>query len=67
MEGKLNYAVLVNNRTITNSLPLGNRVCTYATISAPFSCPVNDGSISDFAIKVGNLFGSSRQKRDLGY
>ncbi|PIC16616.1 hypothetical protein B9Z55_023164 [Caenorhabditis nigoni] len=55
MEGKLNYAVLVSNRTITNSLPLGNRVCAYATISAPFSCPVTDGSISEFSIKFTGI------------
>ncbi|KAF1747336.1 hypothetical protein GCK72_023798 [Caenorhabditis remanei] len=55
MEGKLNYAVLSSNRTITNSLPLGNRVCTYATISAPFSCPVTDGSISEFSIKFTGI------------
>ncbi|CAI2356606.1 unnamed protein product [Caenorhabditis sp. 36 PRJEB53466] len=55
MEGKLNYAVLISNRTITASLPLGNRVCTYATISSPFSCPDNDGSISDLGIKFTGI------------
>uniref|UniRef100_A0A1I7T995 EGF-like domain-containing protein n=1 Tax=Caenorhabditis tropicalis TaxID=1561998 RepID=A0A1I7T995_9PELO len=55
MEGKLNYAVLSTNRTITNSLPLGNRVCTYATISAPFTCPDTEGSLTDFSVKFTGL------------
>uniref|UniRef100_A0A8R1I1U1 Uncharacterized protein n=1 Tax=Caenorhabditis japonica TaxID=281687 RepID=A0A8R1I1U1_CAEJA len=55
LEGKLNYAILLSNRTITNSLPLGNRACTYATISTPFSCPVDDGAVSEFSVKFSGI------------
>ncbi|CAB3401138.1 unnamed protein product [Caenorhabditis bovis] len=55
MEGRLNYALLATNGTIKQSLPLGERICTYSTISAPFACPDSDGSLSDFEIKFTGI------------
>ncbi|CAI5455517.1 unnamed protein product [Caenorhabditis angaria] len=55
MEGRLNYAVLMSNRTIQDSLPLYERVCGYSMLSLPFTCPENDGSVTDFAVKFTGI------------
>ncbi|CAD6189014.1 unnamed protein product [Caenorhabditis auriculariae] len=56
MEGRLNYAVLAENGTVAFSLPLNNRwSCSYPFISSPFTCPQDQGSVSDFSIKFTGI------------
>lgn len=64
LEGRLNYALVGYNQTLTDAVVLNNRwFCSYPMVSQPFVCP-NVGSVTDLYVSFTGIdqFGNTFQR-----